>query len=170
MKNTPTSQMRRDGRDAMGRSVSYPCGAIVAFRLIDEAEDDWAYDYLVDDVIETARAAFPSLEPFDGWRGREDRILLRNAFADCGVSTYCGLAAIWLVERDDSRYWEADCQQARSGRAQRWLGRVSGRLACLANCACSAAFRTAKRFMNASMPRPDRSASQPADCLSIPRF
>jgi len=111
----------------MGRSVSYPAGAVVAFRLIDEADDDWdwAYECLVADIVETARIAFPSLERFDGWRGREDRILLRNAFVDCGVSTYCGLAAIWLAERDDGRYWEADCQQARSGLAQRWLAQVS---------------------------------------------
>lgn len=111
----------------MARSVSYPHGAIVTFRLIDEGGDDWdwAYECLVDDVVETGLTAFPSLEPFDGWRGREDRILLRNAFADCGISTYCGLVAVWLVERDDSRYWEADSQQARSGRARRWLGQVS---------------------------------------------
>lgn len=113
----------------MGRSVSYPTGAIVAFRLVDEAEEDWdwAYECLVEDIVETVRSSFPSLEPFDGWRGREDRILLRNAFADCGVSTYCGLAAIWIVERDDSRYWETDCRKARSGRAQQWLTRVSDR-------------------------------------------
>lgn len=111
----------------MGRSVSYPSGAIAAFRLIDEPEDewDWVYRYLIDDVIVTARALFPSLEPFAGWRGREDRILLRNAFADCGISTYCGLAAIWLAERDDAQYWEADSLQARSGCARRWLAQVS---------------------------------------------
>lgn len=113
----------------MGRSVSYPSGAIAAFRLIDEPEDewDWGYQCLVDDVVDTARALFPSLEPFDGWRGREDRILLRNAFADCGISTYCGLATIWLVERDDAQYWEADSRQARSGCARRWLAQVSDR-------------------------------------------
>ena len=107
--------------------MSGPNGAVVAFRLIDEADDDWdwAYECLVEDIVETARIAFPSFERFDGWCGREDRILLRNAFVDCGVSTYCGLAAIWLVERDDGRYWEVDCQQARSGLAQRWLAHVS---------------------------------------------
>jgi hypothetical protein len=113
----------------MGRSVSYPRGAIAAFRLLDEPEDEWdrGYECLVDDVVVTARALFPSLGPLDGWRGREDRILLRNAFADCGVSIYCGLAAIWLVERDDAQYWEADSRQARSGCARRWLAQVSDR-------------------------------------------
>jgi hypothetical protein len=77
--------------------------------------------------IDTAKAAFPSFERFDGWRGREDRILLRNAFADCGISTYCGLAAIWLAERDDSHYWEADFYVPRTARARHWLAQVSGR-------------------------------------------
>ena len=80
----------------MGRSVSYPTGSVVAFRLLDDGEDediDWVYECLVDEVIDAAKAAFPSFERFNGWRGREDRILLRNAFADCGISTYCGLAA-----------------------------------------------------------------------------
>ena len=114
----------------MGRSVSYPQGAIVAFRLIDseeEGDSDWEYECLVEDIISTACEAFPSLVPHAGWRGREDRILLRNAYADCGISTYCGLAAIWLAERDDSFYWEADYGRPRTGRAQRWLGQVSGK-------------------------------------------
>ncbi|MBU2032397.1 hypothetical protein [Qipengyuania sp. SM2507] len=113
----------------MGRSVSYPSGAIAAFRLMDEPDDgwDWGYEFLVDDVVDTARLLFPSLQLFDGWRGGEDRILLRKAFADCGVSIYCGLAAIWLVERDDAQYWEADSRQARSGCARQWLAQVSDR-------------------------------------------
>ena len=113
----------------MGRSVSYPNGAIVAFRLVGATDDDaeWAYHCLVDDIVETARSTFPSLQPFEGWRGREDRIVLRNAFADCGVSTYGGLAAIWLVERDDGPYRDADWRHPRSGRARRWLEQVSDR-------------------------------------------
>jgi hypothetical protein len=114
----------------MGRSVSYPAGSVVAFRLLDDGEDadvDWAYECLVDEIIDTAKATFPSFERFEGWRGREDRILLRNAFADCGISTYCGLAAIWLAERDDARYWEADLYNPRVPRARHWLAQVSGR-------------------------------------------
>lgn len=104
----------------MGRSVSYPPGAVVAVRTLENGhEDDWEWEYecVVEEIIETARSTFPSLEPCDGWRGREDRILLRNAFADCGISTYCGLVAIWLAERDDVGYWDADAYQPRSERA-----------------------------------------------------
>lgn len=113
----------------MARSVSYPRGSIIAFRLFNEDEDDpgWAYDCLVEDVVSSARNAFPSLQRQEGWRGREDRILLRNAFADCGISTYCGLAAIWLVERDDVAYWERCPEQRRSDFAQRWITQVSDR-------------------------------------------
>lgn len=114
----------------MGRSVSYPSGAVVAFRLLDDGDADdgvWAHECLVDDIVETASVSFPSFESFEGWRGREDRILLRNAFADCGISTYCGLAAIWLAERDDSRYWEVDFYQPRTGRARHWIGQVAPR-------------------------------------------
>ena len=75
----------------------------------------------------SAKAAFPSFETFDGWRGREDRILLRNAFADCGISTYCGLAAIWLIERDDACFWEADFSHPRAACARHWIAQVAPR-------------------------------------------
>lgn len=110
----------------MGRSVSYPSGAIVAFRTLEiDDEDDWEWEYecLVEEVTETARITFPSLEACNGWRGREDRILLRNAFADCGISTYCDLVAIWLAERDDGGYWDADAYHDPGGRSagfRRW--------------------------------------------------
>ena len=118
----------------MGRSVSYPSGAITAFRIIEAGEEDncdWEYEFLVDDIRNRAQSAFPSLELHNSWRGREDRILLRNAFADCGISTYCGLAAIWLAERDDARYWDADARHCRTGRAGRWLDQAEPRFRAL---------------------------------------
>ena len=114
----------------MGRSVSYPSGAIVAFTVLEvEAEDDWEFEYewLRNDLCERAAKAFPSLIPHDGWRGREDRILMRNAYADFGVSVYGGLVAVWIVERDDRAYWDADWRTARSPRAQRWLSQIASR-------------------------------------------
>lgn len=68
----------------MGRSVSYPTGSVVVFRLLYDGKDediDWIYACLVDEIIDAAKATFPSFERLDGWRGREDRILLRDAFA-----------------------------------------------------------------------------------------
>ena len=86
----------------MGRSVSYPSGSFVAFTLLEvEESDDWEFEYewLQGDLVERAMRLFPSLTPHDGWRGREDRILARNAFAD----------------------W----QTARSPRARRWLAQIA---------------------------------------------
>jgi hypothetical protein len=114
----------------MGRSVSYPSGSIVAFALLDvEDPDDWEFEceWLRDDLRERAARAFPSLGPHDGWRGREDRILMRNAYADFGVSVYGSLVAVWIAERDDGAYWDAEWRNARGPRAQRWLGQIAPR-------------------------------------------
>jgi hypothetical protein len=114
----------------MGRSVSYPSGALVAFTVLEvEDQDDWEFEYewLRGDLAERAAAAFPSLALHDGWRGREDRILMRNAFADFGVSVYGGLVAVWLAERDDNAYWDLEWRAARSPRAQRWLRQIAAR-------------------------------------------
>ena len=88
---------------------------------------DFEYEWLRGDLVERAVRLFPSLEPHDGWRGREDRILARNAFADFGVSIYGDLVAVWIVERDDGPYWDADWRTARSPRAQRWLAQIAPR-------------------------------------------
>lgn len=118
----------------MGRSVSYPSGALVAFTLFevedpDANEDDLAFEYewLREDLRERAARVFPSLIPHDGWRGREDRILMRNAFADFGLSIYCSLVAVWIVERDDPAYRDVDWRTARSPRARRWLAQIASR-------------------------------------------
>lgn len=84
----------------MARSVSYPRGSIVAFRLFNEDEDEpgWTYDCLVEDVVSSARSAFPSLQRHEGWRGREDRILLRNAFCPA-TTTMAGSATTMMAGR-----------------------------------------------------------------------
>jgi hypothetical protein len=115
---------------AMGRSVSYPSGAIVAFTVMEvESDDDWEFEFewLRDDLRERAVQAFPSLASHDGWRGREDRILMRNAFADFGVSIYGGVVAVWIAERDDGGYWDVEWRTARSPRAQQWLEQIAKR-------------------------------------------
>ena len=113
----------------MGRSVSSPTGARVAYCLIDEDCDDGelAYEWLCEDIREQARAAFPSFAPHHGWRGCEDRILLRNCYAHIGLSAYGGIAAIWIAERDDPAYWDRDGRTGRSPRAQNWLCQVAPR-------------------------------------------
>ena len=114
----------------MGRSVSYPSGAVVAFTVLEVEDDDYwdfEYEWLREDLRIRAGAAFPSLGHHEGWRGREDRILLRNAFADFGVSVYGGLVAVWIAERDDGAYWDTEWRYARSPRAQHWLRQIAAR-------------------------------------------
>ncbi len=48
-----------------------------------------------------------------------------GAYADFGVSVYCGLVAVWIAERDDGSYWDTDWRTARSPRAQRWLQQIA---------------------------------------------
>ena len=114
----------------MGRSVSYPRGAIVAFTVFDlDHDDDWEFEYewLREDLRERAGKAFPSLIAHDAWRRREYRIFMRNAYADFGVSVYGVLVAVWIVERDNATYRDAEWRDARSHRARRWLSQIAAR-------------------------------------------
>jgi hypothetical protein len=107
----------------MGRSVSYPTGAIVCFEDIRAFDDEFDFDWFADDLKERAAAMFPSLYDCNKWRGREDHILMRNAYADFGVSEYCGLASIWIAERCDGAYY--DCPS--EGLAAHWLAQIRNR-------------------------------------------
>ena len=54
----------------MGRSVSFPSGAVAAFTVLEAFDDDdWHFEYkcLQYDLSERAGAAFPSLKPHVGW-------------------------------------------------------------------------------------------------------
>jgi len=112
----------------MGRSVSYPSGASVAFAYREpegeycsncghaaaqcdcppdeqdlcptDAYVEWE-DY-VEELREGARDSWPSMRLCSGWIGNEDRILAENAHAYFGVSEYMDLVAVWLVPKDCS--------------------------------------------------------------------
>jgi hypothetical protein len=129
----------------MGRSVSYPSNATVAYAPtpcdsdwcvtcesegadctceegdshILEGETDW--DRLKDDLVMRAKALFPSLYEADGWRGREDHTLARNGLIDFGVSEYCGLMAVWMVPRAD--FERAGLEEM----AERWIESVTAK-------------------------------------------
>lgn len=120
----------------MGRSISYPSVAIVALAILvaDKDDDrevcdlDFVFEWLREDLCERAHAAFPSLIPHQVWRGRKDRVLMRNAYADFGVSIYGELVTVWLVERKDDAYRDADWRRAWALRAARWLRQIAPRL------------------------------------------
>jgi hypothetical protein len=129
----------------MGRSVSHPSGAIVAFKEItmqadidacneglmeSEEEDDSAPDYfdfdeLIEDYQGWIKELFPSFEPCDKWLDREDHAIAENRFAYFGISEYCGLVALWLVKKDlDAGYYE---DSLLTPLADRWLAQVEGK-------------------------------------------
>jgi hypothetical protein len=129
----------------MGRSVSYPAGAIVAFNdvetlyfcsscalggqeegtcelcdgplEIDEEHPDW--DEEVYQYHERIKEIFPSFEPCDKWLDREDHAIAENSFAYFGISEYCGLVAIWLVRKELNVF-----DPLNYGLADRWLAQV----------------------------------------------
>lgn len=118
----------------MGRSVSYPSEAYVAFsqweagwieddddpdtRHFDQlaAQDDW--DFIVEDFREQVLALYPSTWTANGWIGREDRIVAMNRYTRFGISEYCGCIAYWVVLRDD-------IDPGQEGLAQRWVDRIA---------------------------------------------
>lgn len=104
----------------MARSVSYPLGAVVAFTYIDDDIDYLDWQDITDNAQEYVCKLWPSFEPVDYWRDREDRVLARNNLAEFGVSEYCGIVAFWLVARDDLDYTLRPLADA-------WLDRVAAR-------------------------------------------
>lgn len=119
----------------MGRSVSYPSSALVAFSVI-EVEDRDAnehdlvvqYEWLRGDLAERAAAALPSLAPTMAGVGAKTGSLWAGEFAAFEVSVYGGLVAASIAERDDGAYWDPEWRTARSSRAQRWLRQIVARI------------------------------------------
>jgi hypothetical protein len=110
----------------MGRSVSYPSGAIVAFSSIEFEGADWEgqdqWEALREDFIQQCHYLWPSMEDIsecNKWLGREDRALLSNRFAYMGLSEYCGLVAFWIVAGDDQ--WSEHLR----GLGEKWLSQVA---------------------------------------------
>lgn len=106
----------------MGRSVSFPSGAHVAFDHWEtDYEDAWQTQDDWDDIIEyfkqRVREHYPSAWEVDKWVGREDHALFANGYAYFGVSEYCGCIAYWIVPRDD-------IYGSEEGLAQRWFNQV----------------------------------------------
>lgn len=110
----------------MGRSVSYPTGAIVAYATpsfaedeVGADEDELSYDYfnfddLLDDARAVAMAAWPSFYEVDKWLGREDHAIAENRWAYFGVSEYAGVVAYWIVAKDQD-------DDGRQGLAEQWV-------------------------------------------------
>ena len=64
---------------------------------------DWGDDpeEFLDYVRYGCKEYWPSLEKADRWIGREDHVVLENWLVDIGVSSYCGVVAVWIVPTDN---------------------------------------------------------------------
>lgn len=120
----------------MGRSVSYPSGAHVAYSQWDAgwnadgddpdgghfdelaARDEW--DFIVEDFREQVLGYYPSAWAVSDWLGREERVVARNRYACFGLSEYCGSIAYWVVQR-------SDIDACEEGLAQRWFDRIEAK-------------------------------------------
>jgi hypothetical protein len=94
----------------MGRSVSFATGSVaVAYQHIEYEDEEgtpypFAWEDIVDDVVNTATHLWPSFTPCDKWLDREDHAILENSYAYIGMSEYCGLASVWLVPKEQCGY------------------------------------------------------------------
>jgi len=129
----------------MGRSVSTPRDAIVAYYDVSEhgydwneendcvdfdnfnefrAGDDW--DFFKECMIEKVLELFPSMEECSvwtdrqpNWLNREDLAIAENQLAYFGVSEYCGCAAVWIVAKKG--YYGDDVNPL----AEAWVSTIS---------------------------------------------
>ena len=107
---------------------SLPDGARGAFRDFRAvAPEAWfaAYINFVSAIRREVRLDMRSFDPIHRWRGCASRVLLRNPYADIGVTTGDGLAAVWIGERIDRDY-RIRCEWTDvSGAARRWLNAIA---------------------------------------------
>ena len=106
----------------MSRSVSYPSDAIVAYRDITDIEEDYDFDWYIDDLRDQVKEVFPSMEVCNKWLDREDHAIAENRFAYFGISTYCGLASVWMVKKEFDTYYEDENRLANM--ADNWMNLI----------------------------------------------
>ena len=116
----------------MRRGIAIAChspdGAQVACRPvagIPPAEWIQAYTAMVVTIRNVMAREMPSFAPVHRWRGTAQRVLLRNPYADIGLTCLDGQASVWIGERIDRAY-RIRCEWSDvSGPARRWLVRIA---------------------------------------------
>lgn len=87
----------------MGRGVSTPRDAFyVAYQEIEGDMEDYDWKDYLENIQYNAKQRWPSFYEVDKWAGNEDHIILQNHLVQMGVSTYGGIAAIWIKPREDA--------------------------------------------------------------------
>ncbi len=90
----------------MGRSVSTPCNAqTIAYQYLESDDEDGDdFRWWLEEVQQSIAEIWSSFSPCDQWLGREDHAIMENNLAYAGVSEYCGMIAVWLVLKEESRH------------------------------------------------------------------
>lgn len=106
----------------------WPDGAQAACRPLSGIPPaDWypAYLDLVSAIRIGMRQDMRSFDPIHRWRGTAHRVLLRNPYADIGLTCLDSRAAVWIGERIDRDY-RIRCEWSHvSGPARRWLASIA---------------------------------------------
>ena len=106
----------------------WPDGAQAACRTMSGISPaDWypAYLDLVAAIRTNMRRIMRSFDPIHRWRGTTHRVLLRNPYADIGLTCLNGHAAVWIGERIDRAY-RIRCEWSDvSGPAHHWLASIA---------------------------------------------
>jgi hypothetical protein len=105
----------------MSRSVSYLTGAQAVAYLTahEETEDSW--DYFVQDITESLKSLFPSLQHADRWDGNEEHIILENGHAEIAIAEYCGLVSISIRALEEADWYTG---RDSTGLHTRWVQQV----------------------------------------------
>ena len=129
----------------MARSVSYANNSAhieyATFEPEDGCDDQWEWEYAIEDFQNQIREAFPSTSACDEWVGREDRALCENRYAYFGVSEYCGLVSMWVQPKDD--YYAAS-----TGLRDHWIDQIGPRFSKVASSCFGQSLKKVGTFSN----------------------
>jgi hypothetical protein len=118
----------------MAHFESFPPGALVglkSFANLPPAPWANAYRALIRDVRQAGRCHLHELEVAATWRGCIDRVLLRGAYADLGLTVGYGAAAIWLDRRIDAFHVGRAVSPSFRTDAEAWFGHARPRFLAL---------------------------------------
>jgi len=109
----------------MSRSVSRHPYAVETIFLYQPFGDgsDWE-DFLDDLRHNVLRPRYPSLVSCSRWVGREDHIILENAYMEVSVSEYNGVVAVCLATRDPDNGRHNDAAAKRAPGFRKYLHKV----------------------------------------------
>jgi hypothetical protein len=85
----------------------YPPGALVGIKTFAKLPPrQWAqaYQRLIADIRHAGQHHLHQLDVASSWRGCIDRVVLRGAYADLGLTVGHGAAAVWLDRRIDAAH------------------------------------------------------------------